>query len=637
MTLINFSNLDFDQIKSSLKEYLRANSNFTDYDFEGSNLSTIIDTLAYNTYITSYNANMVSNEVFIDSATLRENVVSLAKAIGYIPRSRKSSIATVSFFVDTSSLPITPLTLTLQRGLVCTSSTTFQGLSYSFNIIDSVTKPVVNNIVTFDAIQVYEGTYLTQTFTVDTNNPNQKFILSNAGIDVSSIRVAVRNTQNSTVTRQFSLSENLIDIGPTSKVFFIQEIEDQRYEVIFGDGIFGVKLENLNFIEVSYVVSNGENGNGISNFVYAGRLLDNNDASVVESISEITTDIASNNGQDLESVDSIKKFAPRIYASQNRAVTAADYEAIVPTIFPETESISVYGGETLNPPRYGKVFISIKPYNGDFLSSIIKDQIKTQLRKYTVAGIVTEIIDLKYIFVEYESTVYYNANLSPGAGNVKSIVEANLSKYSDSTELNRYGSRFKYSKFQKIIDDSHPSITSNITKITMRRDLSAKVNVLADYELCFGNQFHIKNSRTGYNIKSSGFNVDGIVDQVYFGDLPGSNEKTGSIFLFKLNSLTEPVIVRNNVGSIDYEKGEINLSPIKITNTVKMKNGLKIVEISAIPKSNDVIGKEDLYLQLDINNSILNMQIDDISSGANISGSTYTVTSSYTNGSLIRS
>ena len=637
MTLVNFSNLDFDQIKSSLKEYLRANSNFTDYDFEGSNLSTIIDTLAYNTYITSYNANMVSNEVFIDSATLRENVVSLAKAIGYIPRSKKSSIATVSFFVDTSSLPITPLTLTLQKGLVCTSSTTFQGLSYSFNIIDSVTKPVLNNIVTFDAIQVYEGTYLTQTFTVDTNNPNQKFILSNAGIDVSSIRVTVRNTQNSTVTRQFSLSENLIDIGPTSKVFFIQEIEDQRYELIFGDGIFGVKLENLNFIEVSYVVSNGENGNGISNFVYAGRLLDNNDASVVESISEITTDIASNNGQDLESVDSIKKFAPRIYASQNRAVTAADYEAIVPTIFPETESISVYGGETLNPPRYGKVFISIKPYNGDFLSSIIKDQIKTQLRKYTVAGIVTEIIDLKYIFVEYESTVYYNANLSPGAGSVKSIVEANLSRYSDSTELNRYGSRFKYSKFQKIIDDSHPSITSNITKITMRRDLSAKVNVLADYELCFGNQFHIKNSRTGYNIKSSGFNVDGIVDQVYFGDLPGSNEKTGSIFLFKLNSLTEPVIVRNNVGSIDYERGEINLSPIKITNTVKTKNGLKIIEISTIPKSNDVIGKEDLYLQLDINNSILNMQIDDISSGANISGSTYTVTSSYTNGNLIRS
>ena len=637
MTLVNFSNLDFDQIKSSLKEYLRANSNFTDYDFEGSNLSTIIDTLAYNTYITSYNANMVSNEVFIDSATLRENVVSLAKAIGYIPRSKKSSIATVSFFVDTSSLPITPLTLTLQKGLVCTSSTTFQGLSYSFNIIDSVTKPVVNNIVTFDAIQVYEGTYLTQTFTVDTNNPNQKFILSNAGIDVSSIRVTVRNTQNSTVTRQFSLSENLIDIGPTSKVFFIQEIEDQRYEVIFGDGIFGVKLENLNFIEVSYVVSNGENGNGISNFVYAGRLLDNNDASVVESISEITTDIASNNGQDLESVDSIKKFAPRIYASQNRAVTAADYEAIVPTIFPETESISVYGGETLNPPRYGKVFISIKPYNGDFLSSIIKDQIKTQLRKYTVAGIVTEIIDLKYIFVEYESTVYYNANLSPGAGSVKSIIEANLSRYSNSTELNRYGSRFKYSKFQKIIDDSHPSITSNITKITMRRDLSAKVNVLADYELCFGNQFHIKNSRTGYNIKSSGFNVDGIVDQVYFGDLPGSNEKTGSIFLFKLNSLTEPVVVRNNVGSIDYERGEINLSPIKITNTVKTKNGLKIIEISTIPKSNDVIGKEDLYLQLDINNSILNMQIDDISSGANISGSTYTVTSSYTNGNLIRS
>ena len=636
MALVNFSNLDFDQIKSSLKEYLRANSNFTDYDFEGSNLSTIIDTLAYNTYITSYNANMVSNEVFIDSATLRENVVSLARAIGYVPKSRRSAVATVSLYVDTTSAPVPPLTLTLQSGLVCTSSSSYEGTSYTFNILDSITKPVVNNIASFDAIPVYEGTYLTQTFTVDANNPNQKFILTNPNIDTTSIRVTVRNTQNSTVTRKFTLSDNLIGIGPDSKVFFIQEIEDQRYELIFGDGVFGVKLDNLNYIEVSYITTNGKFGNGVPDFTYSGRILDNNGTVIVESISAVTTDVASNNGQEIESVDSIKKYAPRIYASQNRAVTAADYEAIVPKIFPETESISVFGGETLNPPRYGKVFISIKPYNGDFVSDIVKDTIKTELRKYTVAGIVPEIIDLKYLYVEYDSVAYYNANLSPGAGSLQSLIQKNISAYSDSIELNKYGARFKYSKFQKIIDDSHSAITSNITKIIIRRNLQAKVNILADYELCFGNGFHLKNTKSGYNIKTSGFNVDGIVDTVYIGDLPNTNQKTGALFLFKLNSPTEPVVVRNNVGTIDYERGEVRLYPIKITNAAKTKDGVRIVEISASPNSNDVIGKEDLYLQLDINNSVLNMQTDDISSGANISGSTYTVTSSYTNGNLIR-
>ena len=258
------------------------------------------------------------------------------------------------------------------------------------------------------------------------------------------------------------------------------------------------------------------------------------------------------------------------------------------------------------------------------------------MRKYTVAGIVVEIIDLKYIYVEYDTVVYYNSNLSPGTGSLKSTVQNNISAYSDSIELNKYGSKFKYSKFQKIIDDSHQAITSNITKIIIRRNLQAKVNSLADYELCFGNGFHLTNTKSGYNIKSSGLNVDGIVDTVYLGDLPNVDQKTGTLFLFKLNSPTEPIVVRNNVGTVDYENGEIRLYPIKITNATKSKDGVKIVEISASPNSNDVIGKEDLYLQLDINNSILNMQTDDISSGANISGSTYTVTSSYTNGNLIR-
>jgi hypothetical protein len=636
MALVNFSNLDFDQIKSSLKEYLRANSNFTDYDFEGSNLSNIIDVLAYNTYITSYNANMVSNEVFIDSATLRENVVSLARAIGYVPKSRRAAEAQISFFVDTTGLATNPISLTLQKGIVCTSAVAFGNESYAFTIQDPITVPVVNKVASFDNIQVFEGTYVTQTFTVDANDPNQRFILTNANIDTNLIRVVVKNTQNSTVTRKFTLAENLIGINSESKVFFIQEIEDQRYELIFGDDVFGKKLDNLNYIEVSYVITNGEAGNRINSFNYSGRLLDNNGNVVTEDISLVTTDATSQYGAEIESVNSIKNYAPRIYASQNRAVTAADYEAIIPSLYPEAESISVFGGETLNPPKYGKVFISIKPYNGSFVPNPIKDNIKAGLRKYTVAGIVPEILDLKYIYVEYDSTVYYNANTSPGASTVKSIISSNIEKYADSTELNKYGARFKYSKFQKIVDDSHASITSNITRIVMRRDTKIALNKLADYEICYGNEFHIKDLKNGYNIKSSGFTIDGVSETLYMSDIPNSGGKTGVIFFFSLKSSTEPIIKRTNVGVIDYVRGEIRLSAVKFTGTSKNDGGVSIVQISVSPQSNDVIGKEDLYLQLDINNSVLNMQSDDISSGANISGSTYIVTSSYTNGALVR-
>jgi hypothetical protein len=637
MALVNFTNLDFDQIKTSIKDYLRSNSNFTDYDFEGSNLSAIIDVLAYNTYISSYNANMVSNEVFIDSATLRENVVSLSRNIGYVPKSRTSARATVSFFVDTTGFTTNPLTLTLRKGIVCTSASNFGAESYTFSIPDDITVPVVNGIASFDSVEVYEGTYLNQTFTVDSNNPNQRFILPNANIDTKLLRVLVRNTEQSSITRKFTLSDNLIGVNAESKVFFIQEIEDQRYELIFGDNVFGKKLDNLNFIEVAYVVTNGESGNGVSSFTFNGRIIDNNETVVSSGLSLLTTDVNSQYGAEIESINSIKKYAPRIYASQNRAVTASDYEAIVPTIYPEAESISVFGGEELNPPRYGKVYISIKPYNGAFVPNTIKDNIINGLRKYSVAGIVPEILDLKYLYIEFDSTVYYNSNTAASANALKTTITSNIEKYADSTELNKYGARFKYSKFLKIIDDSNQAITSNITKIIMRRDGKISTNQLTRYEICFGNQFHIRDLKNGYNIKTSGFNVDGISDTVYFSDIPNSDGKLGRIFLFTLKSPTEPIIVRDNIGSIDYEKGEILLNPINITKTSKTVSGVPIIEVSAIPQSNDVIGLQDLYLQLDINNSVLNMVSDEISSGTNISGSNYTVTSSYTNGALVRS
>jgi len=635
MSLVNFTNLDFDQIKFSIRDYLRANSNFTDYDFEGSNLSTIIDVLAYNTYISSYNANMVSNEVFIDSATLRENVVSLARNIGYVPRSRSAAKSNITFFVDTAGFTTNPITLTLKKGIICTTSAVFGNQNYTFTIPQDITVPVVNNIALFENINVYEGAFVVNTFTVDSNNPNQRFILDNTNIDIDSIQVSVRNNQQSTIRKTFKISKNLFDIDSESRVFFIQEIEDQRYELIFGDGIFGKKLDNQNFIEVSYIITNGEDANGVSAFNFNGRIVDNNNRVVTTGISLITTNSPSQNGREIESVESIKKYAPRKYSSQNRAVTATDYETIIPTIYPEAESISVFGGEDLSPPKYGRVFISIKPVNGPFVSNQVKDNIRNSLRRYSVAGIVPEIIDLKYLYVESDTVAYYNSNNILDPNQIKTTILNNIQRYADSSELNRYGARFKYSKFLKIIDDSDNSITSNITKIKIRRDLRAETSKFADYEICFGNEFFIQKSN-GYNIKSSGFTIAGTTGTLYLADFPNSDGITGTISFFRLQSPTNPVIIKKDAGKINYAKGEIILYPVNITSTTKTSFAQPIIQISAIPKSNDVIGLQDLYLQLDINNSTLNMLSDEISSGADISGSTYKFTSSYNNGDLVR-
>ena len=633
MPLVNFSNLNFDQIKTSIRDYLKSNSKFTDYDFEGSNLSTIIDTLAYNTYITSYNANMVSNEVFIDSATLRENVVSLARNIGYLPHSKKSAVANISFSVDVSST--SAVTLTLKSGIVALSYQTFGNESYIFSIPSDITVNVNSNgVATFDNIKIYEGTYISQDFTVSSRNPNQKYILTNSGIDTSTIRVIVRDSQSSTIERKYTLSNSLVQVGPTSPIFFIQEIPDERYELLFGDGTFGLKLQEPNYVTVNYISGNGELGNDISSFTFAGSLRDNNGGVVTKGVSPLSTYKTSYGGKSIEDVNSIKKYASQIYASQNRAVTASDYEAIIPSIYPECESVSAYGGEDLEPPQYGKVYVSIKPENGVYLSSSIKENIQRDLKRYSVAGIVSEVVDLKYLYIDTQTTAYYNTNLALSHNYVKDIILNNIVDYADSTELNRFGARFKYSKFLKVIDDSHSSITSNITTVNMRRDLRPALNIFAEYEICYGNRFHV-GSEDGYNIKSSGFAVSGISGTVYLGDLPNKDLLTGSVFLFKLDALAEPVIVKKNIGIINYKKGEIKMNPMKVLSTV-VNRGAPLIEISTIPYSNDVIGLQDLYLQLDTRFSTVTMKSDNIASGDDISGSNYNVTSSYSNGTFTR-
>jgi len=641
MPLVNFSNLDFDQVKTTLTDYIQSNSNFTDYDFQGSNLSTIIDLLAYNTYITSYNANMVANEVFLDSATLRENVVSLARNIGYVPKSKTASRATISFTVDTTNVSPVPASLTLKAGPVAGSSGTFGNSSAIFSILEDITVPVYNGTAVFNDITVYEGTLLTSNFTFNTRNVNQKFILPNAGVDTNLISVKVKNNESSTASTEYKLQDSLFDINSSSNVYFIQEIEDERYQIFFGDGIFGKALEDNNFISVNYIVTNGDSANGISSFTFNGRITYIRNAqnyTVTSGVSLITTETISSGGEVIESVDSVKKFAPRIYASQNRCLTANDYETLIPSrIYPETESISVFGGEELIPPQYGKVFISIKPKSGDFLPNLTKENIKLKLKKYAVAGIIPEILDLKYLFLEVDSKIYYNTNFAPSAEYVSTVIQNNTNKYAESSEMNKYGARFKYSKFLKVIDDSSDAVTSNITTVNMRRDLRVAVNTWAEYSIGFGNEFHIK-SMDGYNIKTSAFKVNGIADDVYFSDIPNTNRLTGSIFLFTVPNInsTTPTIVRRNVGTINYKGGVISLSPINIQSGM-IRDGQTIIEIGVCPYSNDVVGLQDLYLQLDISSSTFEMVVDEIASGLDPSASNYIVSPSYPNGTLVRS
>ena len=633
MPLTQFTNLDFDQIKTQIKDYLRANSNFTDFDFEGSNMSVLIDTLAYNSYITAYNSNMVANEVFIDSATLRENVAALARNVGYTPRSKQAATAKVSFFVDTSTYSVQPLTLTLKAGIVAVSNT-FASENYSFAIMNDVTVPVVDEIATFSNVEIKEGSYLTKTFTYrETGDdvPIEKFILPNDGIDTSTIKVTV--SPNSTATNLktiYKLTNNIVDVTNTSLIFLLQEVADEKYEILFGDGKFGKKLEDSNFITVNYISTNGLDANGVDSFTFTGNIEDNTGVVVTEGISLLTSTQKAENGASIESVQSIKKYAPLVYSAQNRAVTADDYKAIVTKIYSNTESVSVYGGEDTSPPQFGRVFISIKPKNGKYLSQIEKIELKNKLKRYTVAGILPQLIDLKYLFVEMDTSAYYNANATNSVNALRTAITTTLNTYSKSSELNTFGARFKFSKATRLVDQTDSAITSNITRIAMRRDMRPALGDLATYELCYGNAFNV-NSLNGYNIKSSGFTVSGISGTVYLSDIPNPDRKSGRVILFKLLASNQVAVVRNNIGTIDYTKGEILLNAL-IINSTTIAGDQPTIQISGTPKSYDVIGLQDLYLQLDNSNSLVTMVSDTISSGADISGSNYVVSSSFPNG-----
>jgi len=627
MPFTKFTNLDFDQIKTSIKDYLRANSTFTDFDFEGSNFSVLIDTLAYNTYITAFNSNMIVNESFLDSATLRENVVSLARNIGYVPSSRTAAQAQVSFNISAVGTPV----ITLQAGLVCVGSV--DNTSYTFSIPDNISSNVVDGIASFNNIDIYQGTFLTKQFVVD-GSLDQRFILNNSFIDTSTISVYVKGINDSGLGVEYSSVDNILQVDSTSRIYLLQEVQDEKYELLFGDGLIGEKLENNAVITVNYIVTDGEDGNGASSFSFAGSVRNATNGPINVGSVSVTTNQPSQNGSEIESIDSVKYFAPRIYSSQYRAVTSRDYEAIIKKIYPDTESVAVIGGEELDPPEFGTVSISIKPKNGTFVSDFNKQQIINKLKQYSISGINQKIIDLKILYVEIDSSIYYNYSQVSAVESLRTKVVNSLTEYSNSVDLNSFGGRFKYSKVLQIIDNTDVSITSNITKVRIRRDLKALVNQFAQYELCFGNKFHINSD--GFNIKSTGFRISVDPDTVYLTDVPNSDGKTGIISIVKPLSDGTTRIVVKSVGIVDYTKGEIKIGTINIISTSKENN---IIEVQAYPESNDVIGLKDLYLSFSIPESSINMVRDVIASGDEISGTVFArdyYTSSYSNGNLIR-
>ena len=638
MPFTKFTNLDFDQIKTSIKDYIRANSDFTDFDYEGSNFSVLIDTLAYNTYITAFNSNMIVNESFLDSATLRENVVSLARNIGYVPKSRTAAQASVHFDVATSS---SSPTLTLQAGLVCVGAQ--NNSSYVFSIPESITTTINSGVATFgtqtNPIVVYQGTYLSKTFTVD-GSLDQTFILNNSFIDTSTIRVYVKGSADTGLGREYKRVDNILNINSTSETYLIQEIQDEKYELLFGDGVFGKKLENDAIITVSYIITDGADGNGPALFSWGGSVTNSVNQKISPSSTPLIKTVSSaSNGGNIESIDSVKYFAPRLYSSQYRAVTSRDYESIIQQVYPNTESVSVVGGEELDPPEFGTVLLTIKPKNGEFVSDFDKQKILEDLKQYSLAGINQKILDLKLLYVELDSYVYYNPAKTTTPTALKTRISDGLTTYSASKDINKFGGRFKYSKVLNVIDNIDTAITSNITKVKIRRNLKALTNSFAQYELCFGNQFHI--DVAGKNIKSTGFKIINQSSTVYLtdipnkdsnGDLDGSGMGTLSVIRRDTTTDTEIVVVKS-AGTVDYNKGEIILSTINIVSTSKPNN---IVEVQAFPESNDVIGLTDLYLNFDMSNTTINMGKDTITSGEQISGVGFKVTSSYTNGALTR-
>ena len=591
MPYAQVANLDFADIKTQLKEYLRSQSDFTDYDFEGSALAVLIDTLAYNTYYTAFNTNMVVNELFIDSATLRDNVVAIAKQLGYRPKSATAPTAYISFTV-TYANPTTDTELVLQKGTGFT--TIYDNNQYQYVTLENVTGQVVNNVATFTNVAIKEGTQVINTFTKSTARKSQRFILDNSNIDTNTIRVKVYPGGGS-FNEPYLLADNILGVDGESKVFFIDEIEDERYEILMGDGVLGKKIENNTRIEVSYLLTTGPESNGVKSFLFSGVLENPNGVTPNGFEVNVTAVTPSSGGEDIESTEKIKYTAPKAYGTQERAVTAQDYEAIVRKVYPATSDIIIFGGEDQDPPEYGKVFIVLKPNDASYLTSLTKNQIIADLKKYVIASIEPELVDPSILFVELTSKIYYNGGITnQTTGQIRDKVISSVQSYIDTSDTEKFNGKFRYSKFVGVIDDADVSINSNLTTVMMRKDFYPQLNSTFYYEVCYQNAFDKDCDEPV--LSSTGFRVTEYPNfDVYVED---RNEK---IVLYRLDSVTgEKVVLDSDIGDIDYEHGELKMYALTIIKGSFFDNR---IELRVKPLSNDIAALREVYLDVDVANS----------------------------------
>jgi hypothetical protein len=591
MPYTQVANLDFEDIKSSLKDYLRATSDFTDYDFEGSAMATLLDTLAYNTYYTAFNTNMVVNELFIDSATLRDNVVSIAKQLGYRPKSATAPVAYVSF-TATYVNPTSDTELLLKKGTGFIAN--YDNTLYQYVVLDDAKGQVSNGVATFTDVPVYEGTQVVNTFTINTSFKNQRFILDNQNIDTNSIRVRVFSGGGS-FSEPYLVADNILDVDGNSKVFFLDEIDDERYEVILGDGVLGKKIENASRVEVSYITTNGPTSNGVRSFIFSGVLENTSGVSPQNITTNITSSIPSAGGENIESTNNIKFNAPKSYGAQDRAVTSNDYSSIVRKIYPSTSDIIIFGGEDQVPPEYGKVFIVLKPSDASYLTSLTKQNIIAEMKQYIVASVQPVIVDPSILYIEIGSKIYFDGKATNStAAQIRDKAIGSVQSYLDTSDTEKFSGKFRYSKVVGVIDDADRAITSNLTSVTMRKDFYPLLNSTSYYEVCFQNTFDQDCDEPV--LSSTGFRVTEYPTfDVYVED------RAGKIVLYRIDSVTgEKVVLDSDIGDIDYAEGELKMYALTIIKGSFFDNR---ISVRVKPLSNDIKAFREVYLDVDVANS----------------------------------
>ena len=605
-TKLQVTELDFDDIKTNLKTYMKNQTEFSDYNFEGSGLSVLIDALAYNTHYLGMNANMAVNEAFLDTATLRSSVVSHAKTLGYTPRSARAPIAYLNVTINNSSLT----SITVDKGTKFT--TQIDGTSYAYVVNANQTTTPVNGVLRFSNLPVYEGSLVTAKYTVDSSNIEKRYMVTDNRADTTTLKVSVQNSASDVTTTVYTLATDITQVTATSNVYFLQETDGGKYEVYFGDDVVGTKPTDGNIIIIEYIVTNKAQSNGAKTF--SGTSVGG------QSNITIATVAASAGGAEPETIESIKYNAPLDYASQGRAVTTEDYKVIIPKVFADTKAVQVWGGEDNNPPIYGQVFVSIKTTSGIDLTQAQKDVITTSLDKYNIASVRPTIVDPEITKIKLNTTFKYNANVTTKTGTeLETLVRSTLNTY-NTTDLEKFDGVFRFSKLSRLIDGTDVAILSNISTVRIQKTITPQLNTLQKYTVDYANPLYNPHSGHATIISSTGFKIIGSTLEMFMDD-----DGMGNLRAYSLSGGTTKTYLDTNIGSVNYNTGVVTINSLIITSSTETAG----VTVTAQPSSNDIVPVRNQLIEIDFANAIITGQNDTIESGGSSAGTDYATSSSY--------